>query len=254
MNCKLLPGIIATSLLFLSMAQSAWSQEAWQISSAELQQRGFKPLFTGDSLERWKVEEGHRGHWVVRDGVIDYDGKASRTRTTTRASGPAKSSARCSSTPSGDSRAADAEAAADRALQRRLPARRPGKRITRLRPDAGDSGIMFRGILACQANIWCQELGSGEINGYRTNRKLSQSVRRSCIPLLNADRPMGQWNAFLITLQDSRMTVVLNGQQVLQSAPLPDLPPRGPIGLQHHGDPVQFRSIWVKEFDPAEAM
>jgi hypothetical protein len=239
---------ISVWLLFCAAAQWTWGQEAWQIASEELRQRGFVPLFTGDSLERWKFEEGHRGHWVVRDGVIDYDGQAQQKQNY-------------------DKSLWTREAFGDVQLyaEWRFPAEptlkpqpivlyngdflldEQGKRVTRLRPDAGDSGIMFRGVLDCQANIWCQELGSGEINGYRTNRKWPQSVRRSCIPLLKADRPIGEWNAFLITLKDSRMTVVLNGQQVLQSEPLPELPPRGPIGLQHHGDPVQFRNIWVKE-------
>ena len=56
------------------------------------------------------------------------------------------------------------------------------------------------------------------------------------------------------------MTVVLNGQQVLQSEPLPDLPARGTVGLQHHGGKnpktgelnaasslIQFRNISIKE-------
>ena len=122
-----------------------------------------------------------------------------------------------------------------------------GKRITRPRLDAGDSGIYFRGHFPCQANIWSQELGSGEINGYRTDKKLPVKLRQSCLPFKYADRPLGQWNAFQITLVENRMTVRLNGELVLESDPLPDLPATGPIGLQHHGDEVEFRNIWIKE-------
>jgi hypothetical protein len=124
-----------------------------------------------------------------------------------------------------------------------------GKRITRPGPDAGDSGILFRGILNCQANIWSQELGSGEINGYRVDKNMPPEVRRACIPLKKADRPLGAWNVFNIKLKGDEMNVELNGETVIPGAKLPDLPPTGPIGLQHHGDPVQFRRLWIKPFD-----
>lgn len=220
------------------------------LSPEQLAQKGFTPLFEGDSLEAWKVQTGHEGHWTIRDGVIDYDGKAEQRSNLQK----------CLWTR---------QSYGDVVLyaEWRFPAPptlRPqpivlfngdflldedGKRVTRPALDSGDSGILFRGILDCQANIWCQELGSGEINGYRVNKKLPQSLRRSCIPLMKADRPIGEWNGFLITLKDDRMTVILNGQQVLQSEPLPDLPARGPVGLQHHGDPIQFRNIWIRELD-----
>jgi hypothetical protein len=64
-----------------------------------------------------------------------------------------------------------------------------------------------------------------------------------------ADRPLGEWNVFLITLKGDQMTVDLNGVRVIDAARLPALPARGPIGLQHHGDPVQFRELWVKPLE-----
>ena len=59
-------------------------------------------------------------------------------------------------------------------------------------------------------------------------------------------------------MRGSRLTVVLNGQDVLSQAELPGLAPRGPIALQHLGEKengtgssppslVQFRNISVKE-------
>ena len=53
------------------------------------------------------------------------------------------------------------------------------------------------------------------------------------VPLLKwkfGDRPLGQWNAFRVKLADDRMTVHLNGDLVLESEKLPDLPATGPIG------------------------
>ena len=59
-------------------------------------------------------------------------------------------------------------------------------------------------------------------------------------------------------MKGSRLTVVLNGERVIDNAELPGLPPRGRIALQHHGGKkdgkwnsppalVQFRNISIKE-------
>ena len=230
-----------------------WPTDEPFLKSERLEQHAFKPLFTGDSLEAWDLQPGHKGHWTVRDGVIHYDGKAEQKRSLEKSLWTKRDF--------GDAVLYVEWNFPDAPTMRPQPIvlfngdfllDESGKRVTRPGLDAGDSGILFRGTLDCQANIWCQELGSGEINGYRVNKKLPQHLRRSCIPLIKADRPIGEWNAFLITLNDDRMSVVLNGKQVLHSDPLPDLPDRGPIGLQHHGDTIQFRNIWVRELDGGE--
>jgi hypothetical protein len=64
-----------------------------------------------------------------------------------------------------------------------------------------------------------------------------------------ADKPIGQWNRFLITMKGDRLTVDLNGKRVIDNALLPDVPSRGRIALQHHGDPVQFANLFVKELE-----
>lgn len=235
----------------LHAAEIAWEKpEQVALTRDELQAHDFVPLFDGTNLDQWNVRPGHSAHWTVRDGVIDYDGKAEQAKFLEKSlwtkdnfgSAQLYAEWRFSGTPKQKPQPIvlfNGDFLLDEA----------GHRIMRPALDAGDSGILFRGILDCQANIWCQELGSGEINGYRTNRKLSQRVRRSCIPILKADNPIGEWNGFLITLRDDRMTVVLNGKTVIQSEQLPDLPASGPVGLQHHGDPIQFRNIWVKRIE-----
>src|SRR5690606_645428 len=117
--------------------------------------------------------------------------------------------------------------------------------------DAGDSGIYLRGIDRLQVNLWSQELGSGELNNYRKDKSLPQELRRFTVPLVNADRPFGQWNGLRVTLEGSRITVDVNGTRVIEPLLLPDVPPRGPIALQHHGDRIEFRNIWVRPLPTA---
>jgi hypothetical protein len=84
------------------------------------------------------------------------------------------------------------------------------------------------------------------------------AVRAGVTPTRLADRDIGAWNTFEITIQADRLTVVLNGEEVISRAQLPDIPPSGPIALQHHGamkagawvsppSLVQFRNIAVRE-------
>jgi hypothetical protein len=238
---------IAISLLSLAAVFAADANSGGRMTPDQLRAAGFVPLAEGDALAAWDLKPWHEKHWTIRDGVINYDGKGEGK--------DFQANSLWSKKDYGD---------LTLYVEWRLPATPTMKphpivlyngdflmdenkrRVTRPHLDAGDSGLMFRGTSKCQANIWSQELGSGEINGYRTDRKNPQSVRRACIPIKNADRPLGEWNVFLITTKGDHMTVDTNGERVIDVPNLPDLPPSGPIGLQHHGDPVQFRQIWVK--------
>jgi hypothetical protein len=90
-------------------------------------------------------------------------------------------------------------------------------------------------------------MGSGDINALHKDVALPAAIRRACLPAKRADAPFGQWNRFVITLRGDRVTVVLNGEKVIDQAELPGVPPHGPLGLQHHGDPVEFRNLFLKE-------
>jgi len=101
-------------------------------------------------------------------------------------------------------------------------------------------------------------VGSGEVYGYRTDEKMPAAVRAGVTPKKLADRNIGEWNTFEITVGGNRLTVVLNGETVLDKAELPGLPARGRIALQHHGSKkdgvwnsppalVQFRNLSIKE-------
>ena len=62
-----------------------------------------------------------------------------------------------------------------------------------------------------------------------------------------ADAPLGKWNRFVITLQGDRVTVVLNSKTIIENAQLPGIPTRGPIGLQHHNEVVEFANLFIRE-------
>jgi Domain of Unknown Function (DUF1080) len=107
----------------------------------------------------------------------------------------------------------------------------------------GDSGIYLRGNP--QVQIWDNPEGSGGLyNNQKNPRK----------PLLVADNPVGQWNTFRILMKGDQVTVYLNGKLVVDHTPLENywergkpLPARGPIELQHHGDRLWFKNIYVRE-------
>ena len=212
------------------------------VEIAEMDQ-GFRSLYTGVDLSGWKIEPGHEGHWKPKDWILDYDGKAEaqdKNLWTVKEYG-------------------DFELIVDWRFTRKpetkkVPVILPsgdyatnddGSRKMVEVSDAGDSGIFLRTAKA-QVNIWCWPIGSGEVWGYREDTNLPADVRAAVTPKLKADKPAGEWNRFRITMKGDRLTVVLNGRKVIENAELPGVPARGPIGLQHHGDPIQFANLYLK--------
>ena len=113
--------------------------------------------------------------------------------------------------------------------------------------DAGNSGILLRGSEDAQINICCYPVGSGEITAFRTNKELPAAVRQGVTPKEVADAPLGKWNRFVITLKGDRITIVLNEKRIIEDAQLPGIPSRGPIGLQHHNEVVEFGNLFIRE-------
>lgn len=107
----------------------------------------------------------------------------------------------------------------------------------------GDSGIYLRGNP--QVQMWDNPIGSG---GLFNNQKNPSK------PLKVADRPVGEWNTFHMVMKGDRVTIKLNGELVVDNTPLENywergkpLPSMGPIELQHHGDPLWFKNIYIRE-------
>ena len=136
-----------------------------------------------------------------------------------------------------------------------------GKEIITPTPNA-DSGIYLRGTPSAQVNIWCWPIGSGEVYGYRMNKDMPAEVRAGVTPKKNADKPVGEWNTFDITMKGDRLTVRLNDETVIDHAQLPGVPESGKLALQHHGgydeakkewnsasSLVQFRNIYISPIE-----
>ncbi len=191
---------------------------------------GFTALFNGRDLTGWKSSP----HWRAKDGVLEHDGVSDHLWST--------------------SEFGDFELL----VEWRWPGLPefanhpvinsdghvvPGKTERVL--EAGDSGVLLRGLYKAQANLFCYPVGSGEFWEYRES--LTGAARRAVTPQRRADRPLGQWNEMRVKVMGSRVTVVVNGQIVIADADLPGLPLRGPIGFQHEHGTVQFRNVAIKK-------
>jgi hypothetical protein len=218
---------------------------------------GFIALFNGRDFAGWTVPQGDNGHWQVINGVIDYDAQS-------EAQGD--KSLWCEREFGDFVLQVDWRIKATPYINPRIPYILPdgtharditGKEMQLELPDS-DSGIFLRGAGKYQVNIWCWPIGSGEMYGIRTDRSMPPEVRAAVTPRTQADKPVGQWNRFEITVRGSTVKVVLNGKTVLPGAKIPNLPPRGRIALQHHGGKrngqwnsppslLQFKNIFIKE-------
>ncbi len=74
-----------------------------------------------------------------------------------------------------------------------------------------------------------------------------EGVRLPTTPRVRADKPMGEWNRFVITVKGERLTVVLNGKVVLHEALLPGVKPTGKLAIQNHGNAFEVANFFVKE-------
>ena len=219
---------------------------------------GYTALFDGKTLDGWKLHPKSVGHWKVLDGVIDYDA-LSQAHGNDRHLWSEQSFG-------------DFELHVDWRIKE-LHGLYPmpiilsdgthkkdadGKVITIPTPNA-DSGILLRGEMKSQCNIWNWPVGSGEVYGYRMDKNMPPEVKAAVTPSRRADNPIGEWNTFIITMQGDRLTVKLNGQTVIENARLPGIPAEGPVGLQHHGGKdkdgnynnaaslLQFRNVFIKQ-------
>jgi hypothetical protein len=127
-----------------------------------------------------------------------------------------------------------------------------------------DSGIYLRGMP--QVQIWDINQPSLPDKPDRNPNKGSGGLFNNTPkspgrdPLVCADKPFGEWNAFRIRQLGARTWVWLNDQRVVDGAMMENysdrakpLPAKGPIMLQTHGGEIRWRNIFVREIGADEA-
>jgi hypothetical protein len=132
----------------------------------------------------------------------------------------------------------------------------------------GNSGVLFFGKYEVQV------LDSYENKTYPDGQ--AASLYGFMPPLVNATRPPGAWNIYDIIFNGARfendklvsptiITVLHNGVVAQNHIAVPGPtshkglptykphPEKGPIVLQDHGNPVQYRNIWLRELKPVDS-
>lgn len=230
----------------LDNPDAGYQKEAIRKHLAEMPSgEGFVSIFNGKDLTGWKglvenpiarakmkpaqlakaqekADEQMRKDWVVEDGMMVYVGSGFDNLCT-------------------DKQYGDFEMYVDWMLD---PAG----------PEA-DAGIYLRGTP--QVQIWDTsrvdvgaQVGSGGLYNNQVNESKPSKV---------ADNKLGEWNSFYIKMVGDRVTVVLNGEKVVDDVILENywdrnqpIPMMEQIELQAHGSKVYYRNLYVKELERKE--
>lgn len=198
---------------------------------------GFTALFNGKDLTNWQglvelpqrnkdpekyaaqikaANEKYLPHWTVQEGALHYDGKGQSLQSVKDYG--------------------DFELWVDWKIK-----------------AGGDSGIYLRG--QPQVQIWDPGKSAGNAvgSGGLYNNQKNPSKPSKC-----ADKPIGEWNTFRIVMKGEKVNIWLNKELVVDNVTLENywerkadpnkpVPATGPIELQHHGDELWFKNIYVKE-------
>lgn len=206
---------------------------------------GFVSIFNGKDLSGWKglvenpiarakmtpaqlakaqekADENMRRDWKVENGLLVFDGKGFDNLCTVKQYG-------------------DFEMYVDWMLDPKGP--------------EADAGIYLRGTP--QVQIWDTarvDVGAQVGSGGLYNNQVNESK-----PTKVADNKLGKWNSFYIKMVGDRVTVLLNGEKVVDNVILENfwdrkrpIFPVEQIELQAHGSKVYYRDIYVKELERQE--
>ncbi|MCE5272423.1 DUF1080 domain-containing protein [bacterium] len=232
MNAKNSAALLAVlgllSLPALSMAQEA-KEPRMVATPAMSAPSDAVVLFDGKNLEQWQTEDGQPAQWKVENGVMTV----SKGNIVTRKS------------------------FGDMQLHLEFASPNPPKGEGQ---DRGNSGVYVMDRYEVQV-----------LDSYNNPTYIDGmlgAVYKIAPPLVNACRKPGEWQTYDIIvraprfdadgkkIKDANVTVLLNGVLVQDHLDVPaptggreNTPEQatGPILLQDHNHPVQYRNIWVRE-------
>lgn len=118
-----------------------------------------------------------------------------------------------------------------------------------------DAGIYLRGTP--QVQIW--DISRVNVGAQVGSGGLYNNQTHESNPLKVADNKMGEWNTMYIKMVGDRVTVVLNGELVVDDVILENywnrkqpIFPIEQIELQAHGSKVLYRNLYIKELERKE--
>lgn len=185
----------------------------------------FAPLFNGKDLTGWKQVGGKDGVWAAEDGMLVCKSSGGGWLSTDKAFG-------------------------DFTL-----------RLEYRMQEGGNSGVFIRA--PHKGNPWIEGMEIQLLDDSHAKYKnlkpyqYTGSVYGVVPPRKSAVKPAGQWNRIEITARGRQVTVIVNGEKVVETdlgehkAAENDHPgitrKDGFIGLQSHDDRIEFRNIEIQE-------
>jgi len=209
-------------ILSLALAPALVAQQA---------EAGFTSLFDGKSLAGWTLIGGRGEGYAVKDGVL-YCAKGGGGKLLT------------------DKEYSDFVLRFDF----RMPAEGSNNGLGIRAPREGDAA--YQGI---ELQILDEKAALAEKWGKLKETQFHGSVYDVIAAKKGAQKPAGEWNAQEVTVKGRKITVVLNGQTILDadldSVKDPEVLKKHPglartsghIGFLGHNDFIEFRNIRIKE-------
>ena len=192
----------------------------------------WEEVLTKDSIRGWEPKRGAADDsWTVRDGVLHCSGKAVGRQGTVKDWGEAWIGTKAEYT--------------DFAIEFEF----------RLAPG-GNSGVFLRVPKTGHPTFDGMEVqilddDAPEYKGILPGQRCG-ALYKIAPPTEKATRPAGQWSRMRVTVIGSHVVVELNGRKIVDAngTTHPEILKRsakGPIGLQNHSTPLEFRKIRVAD-------